>query len=63
MCGRSRKVVEVLMKRKIDVCCIQEVRCRGASARLVTEKDTEYRFIWSGSSTGVGGVGVLVSKD
>ena len=61
--GRSRKVVEVLTRRKIDVCCVQEVRWKGASARMVTGKNTEYKFIWSGSSTGVGGVGVLVIRD
>ena len=30
---------------------------------MVTGKDTEYKFIWFGSSTGVEGVGVLVSRD
>ena len=25
--------------------------------------NTKYKFIWSGSSNGVGGVGVLVSRD
>ena len=54
---------EVLTKRKIDVCCVQEVRWKGASARMVTGKDTKYKFFWSGSSTGVGGMGVLVSRD
>ena len=61
MRGRSGEVVEVLTKRKIDVCFVQEVRWKGASAKIVTGKDTEYKFIWSESSTGVGGV--LVSRD
>ena len=54
MRGRSGEVVEVLTSRKIDVCCVQEVRWKGASARIVTGKNTEYKFFWSGSSTRVG---------
>ena len=63
MRGRSGKVVEVLTKRKIDVCCVQEVRWRSASARLVTGKNTEYKVIWSESSNRIKGVGVMVSRD
>ena len=63
MRGCSGEVVEVLTRRKIDVCCVQEVRWKGASARMVTGKDTEYKYFWSGSNTGIGGVGVLVSRD
>ena len=34
--GRSGEVVETLSRRNIDVCCVQEIRWRGASARMVT---------------------------
>ena len=30
---------------------------------MVTEKDTKYKCVWSGGSTRVGGVGVLVSRN
>ena len=38
------EVVETLTKRRFDVCCIQEVRWRGASARLITGKNSEYQM-------------------
>ena len=44
MRGRSREVVKVLTRRKIDLCCVQKVRGRGTSARLVTEKNTGNMF-------------------
>ena len=62
MRGRSGEIVETLARRKIDVCCVQEVRWRGASARMITGKDSEFKFFWVGGETGLGGVGILVSK-
>ena len=38
MRGRSNEVVEVMSRHKVDICGLQEVRWRGASARLVKEK-------------------------
>ena len=63
MRGRSGEIVETLARRKIDVCCVQEVRWRGASARMITGKDSEFKFFWVGGETGLGGVGILVSKN
>ena len=60
--GRSGEIVETLTRRKVDVCCLQEVRWRGASARVITGKDSQYKLFWVGSSTGVGGVGLMVNR-
>ena len=62
MRGRSGEVVETLSRRNVDVCCLQEVRWRGASARIITGKDCEYKMFWVGSKTGVGGVGLLIRR-
>ena len=35
MRGRSSEVVEAISRRKVDVCCVQEVRWRGASRAVV----------------------------
>ena len=59
--GRTGEVVETLNRRKIDVCCVQEVRWRGASARTITGKSSQYKLFWVGKDTGHGGVGILVS--
>ena len=55
------EVVETLTRRKVDVCCIQKVRWRGASARLITGKNSEYKMYWVGNVLGLGGVGILGS--
>ena len=41
--------------------CVK-VRWRGASARLVTGKDSRYKFFWLGISHGTSGVGVLLAE-
>ena len=36
MRGRSSEIVETITRRNIDLCCVQDVRWRGASARHIT---------------------------
>ena len=60
--GRSNEIVEMLSRRKIDICCLQETRWRGGSARLISGKDCQYKLFWSGSESGIHGVGVFVSQ-
>ena len=38
--GRSSEVVETVSRRGVDLCCVQEVRWRGASARMIVGKDS-----------------------
>ena len=46
----------------MDVCCIQEVRYRGESARLITGKNNRCKLFWSGNDRGQGGVGIMVAE-
>ena len=62
MRGRSSEVVETMSRRGIDLCCIQEIRWRGASARFITGKDDRYKFFWVGNNAGTGGVGILLAE-
>ena len=62
MRGRSSEIVETITRRNIDLCCVQEVRWRGASARYITGKDSRYKFFWIGNDQGTGGVGVLLAE-
>ena len=39
-------VLETLTRRKVDVCCVQEVRWRDASIRLITGKNSKYKMGW-----------------
>ena len=62
MRGRSSEVVETMSRRGIDLCCMQEVRWRDASARFITGKDDRYKFFWVGNNVGTGGVGILLTE-
>jgi len=44
--GKSREVVEVMQRRKINALCIQEMKWTGQSAR---ELGDGYKFFYSGS--------------
>ena len=45
---------EELRKRKIDVCCMQEVRWKGQGARFVGTSGQRYKLWWSGNDEGFG---------
>ena len=64
--GRGTEECEELRKRRMDVCCLQEVRWRGQGARFMGRrvvKGRRYKLWWSGNSDGTGGVGVLVKEE
>ena len=63
MSGRGKEVCEELRKRRMNVCCLQEVRLRGQGARFMGVKGRRYKWWWSGNSDGTGGVGVLVKEE
>ena len=62
MRGRSNEIVEIITRRNIDLCCVQEVRWRGASTGLITGKDSKYKFFWVGNDHGTSEVGVLLAE-
>ena len=49
LCGRKTEVCEELRKRKVDVCCIQEVRWKGQGARFVGTSGRRCELWWSGN--------------
>ena len=57
--GRSGEVCEVLCRRKVKDCCIQEVRWKDEGSRALQG----YKLIWKGKSEGTAGVGVLVASE
>ena len=63
MTGRSEEVVDVLRRRRVDVCCLQETRWKGGGTKLIKGDGKKYRFSWQGCGEGIGGVGVLLSEE
>ena len=53
---------EELRKRRVDVCCTQEVKSKGQGARFVGSSEQRYKLWWSGNDAGSGGVGILVKE-
>ena len=60
MRGRSREVVDMLVRRQVDICCVQEVRYKGGGAATIGSGEEKYCFFYSGCMEGGGGVDVLV---
>jgi hypothetical protein len=62
MTKRSSEVVEMVARRRLDFCCLQETRWKGGSARMLEGGEGRYKFFWIGCSEGVSGVGILVAE-
>ena len=60
---KETEVCEEVRKRKVDVCCIQEVRWKGQGTRFVGTLGRRYKLWWSGNDAGFGGVGILVKEE
>ena len=61
--GRGTEVCGELRKRRMDMCCLQEVRWRGQGAWFLGVKSRRYKLWWSGNIDGMGGLGVLVKEE
>ena len=63
---KTSEVVETASRRRIDLCCLQETRWKGGLAsnqsRILTGKDSRYKFYWCGNQNGTGGVGILLAE-
>jgi exonuclease III len=59
---RSGEVVEMVGRRKLDFCCVQESRWKGEGARVLGGSGKRYKFFWKGSDKGIGGVGIFVAE-
>jgi len=60
MCRRSREVVEMIARRRLDFCCLQETRWKGGSAKIIGSEG--YKFFWMGCKEGTAGIGVVIAK-
>ena len=60
--GRGRELMAMLTKRKIDMCCIQEVRHRNQGCTNVGGDD-KYKLWYSGGQEKKNGVGILTRAD
>ena len=62
MRSRTSEIVATITRGNNDLCCVQEVMWSDASARLITGKDSKYKFFWVSNDHGASGVDVLLAK-
>ena len=59
-------MIDLLTRRKVDLCSLQETRWRGGlnpgQTRWLTGKDSRMRFYWCGNADGRGGVGFMLAE-
>lgn len=58
MTGRGRELVDVCMRRNIDIMCVQETKWKGKSSRELGEG---YKLFYSGEECKRNGVGIILS--
>ena len=59
--GRVWNCVE-LLRRKVGICYIQEVRWRGMGSKFLSGLSRRFKLWWSGNEDKIGGVGKLVRR-
>ena len=60
MTGRGREVVDMMVRRRIGILCVQETKWKGAKARGMGEG---YRMVYMGTETKRNGVGIVLSPE
>ncbi|KAK3876804.1 hypothetical protein Pcinc_018434 [Petrolisthes cinctipes] len=63
MRGRSREVVAMLGRRRVEVCSVQEVRYSNGGTKIYGSDNEKYKFWWSGGGEGRAGVRILVKEE
>ena len=61
--GRSREVADMLSRRKIDICCVQEVRYKNEGCSVIGDGEQKFKFWYKGNSEGTNGVGIMMKHD
>lgn len=62
MSRRSGEVIEVMVRRNIDFCCVQESRWKGKGTRMLGQTGKRYKFYYQGCNSATSGVGILIAE-
>ncbi|XP_050674366.1 craniofacial development protein 2-like [Leptidea sinapis] len=60
MTGRSSELSEVLLRRRVNICCIQETRWKGSKSRDI---GNGFKLLYNGSITNKNGGGIVIDQD
>ena len=59
---RSSEVAEMVGRRQLDFCCVQECKWKGQGARFLEGDGVRYKFFWAGCKEGTAGVGIMIAE-
>ena len=59
MWKKDGEMAEMVARRRLDFCCIQESRWKGEGARVLGSGSMKCKFFWKGCDSGYSGVGVI----
>ena len=52
----------MLEPRSVDISCVQDIKFRRKSFRMISGKRAEYKLFWIGNGKCLGGVGIVLAK-
>ena len=58
--GKLREIVDVAVRRRVNILCVQETKWKGQKAKEV--EGTGFKLWYTGTATNKNGVGVLIDK-
>ena len=61
--GRGRELVDMLDRRKVDICFIQEVRYKNEGCNVIGDEEQKYKLWYKGNPEGTNGVGILMKHE
>ena len=61
--GKQRKVVEMLLRRRLDICILQKVRYKNQGNTAFGSNEEKYKLWYNGNKDGTNGVGILVRQE
>ena len=61
--GRSREIVDMLARRRIDICCLQETRYKNEGCTTIGSGDQKYKLWYVGNGDSTNGVGIMTKHE
>ncbi|ESO02866.1 hypothetical protein HELRODRAFT_174302 [Helobdella robusta] len=60
--GRSMEIAEMLERRRIDICCLQETRWKSNGVGHINSEKEKYKLFWNGQKMAKNGVEIVVKE-
>jgi exonuclease III len=58
--GKLREIVDTMIKRRVNILCVQETKWKGQKAKEV--EDTSFKLWYTGTTANKNGVGIVLDK-